>query len=46
MIITINRETGSGGHIAGQMLAEELGYIFYDKEINAEGGTGKCLRHE
>lgn len=36
MIITISRETGSGGHTVGQMLAEKLGYAFYDKEIVAE----------
>ncbi len=36
MIITISRETGSGGHTIGQMLAEKLGYRFYDKEIVAE----------
>ena len=33
MIITISRETGSGGHTVGKMLAEKLGYAFYDKEI-------------
>lgn len=32
-IITISRETGSGGHSIGKMLAEKLGYAFYDKEI-------------
>ncbi|MBE5807147.1 MAG: cytidylate kinase-like family protein [Clostridiales bacterium] len=31
-IITINREYGSGGYIVGQMLAERLGYEFYDKK--------------
>ena len=36
MIITISRETGSGGHTIGQMLAEKLGYRFYDKEIITE----------
>lgn len=35
MIITISRETGSGGHTVGQMLAQRLGYDFYDKEIVA-----------
>ena len=35
MIITISRETGSGGHAVGQLLAERLGYTFYDKEIVA-----------
>ena len=33
MIITISRETGSGGHTIGKMLAEHLNYKFYDKEI-------------
>lgn len=33
MIITISRETGSGGHTVGKMLARQLGYDFYDKEI-------------
>lgn len=32
-VITISRETGSGGHTIGQMLAEKLGYDFYDGEI-------------
>ena len=36
MIITISRETGSGGHTIGKMLAERLGYDFYDKEIITE----------
>lgn len=35
MIITISRETGSGGHTVGRLLAEKLGYAFYDKEIVA-----------
>ncbi len=33
MVITISRETGSGGHTVGKMLAEQLGYDFYDKEL-------------
>ena len=36
MIITISRETGRGGHTVGKMLAERLGYAFYDKEIIQE----------
>ncbi|MDE7323962.1 MAG: cytidylate kinase-like family protein [Lachnospiraceae bacterium] len=42
MIITISRETGSGGHTVGRLLAEKLGYDFYDKEIVASvaGGMG------
>ncbi len=35
MVITISRETGSGGHTVGKLLAEKLGYTFYDKEIVA-----------
>lgn len=32
-VITIGREFGSGGHDVGKMLAEQLGYAFYDEEI-------------
>lgn len=32
-VITIGREFGSGGHELGKMLAEQLGYAFYDEEI-------------
>ena len=32
-IITISRETGSGGHTVGERLAQRLGYAFYDAEI-------------
>ena len=32
-VITIAREYGSGGRRIGQMLAKELGYHFYDREI-------------
>lgn len=35
MVITISRETGSGGHTVGRLLAERCGYDFYDKEIVA-----------
>lgn len=35
LIITISRETGSGGHTVGRLLAERLDYDFYDKEIVA-----------
>jgi cytidylate kinase len=39
MIIAISRQTGSGGHTVGKLLAEKLGYEFYDKEIVAEVAT-------
>ncbi len=32
-IITISREYGSGGRLIGKLVAEKLGYKFYDKEI-------------
>ena len=32
-IITISREYGSGGRLIGKLVAESLGYDFYDKEI-------------
>lgn len=32
-IITIGRQCGSGGHTIGKMVAERLGWDFYDKEI-------------
>lgn len=32
-IITISREFGSGGRTIGKMVAEKLGYKFYDAEI-------------
>ena len=35
-IITISREFGSGGRTIGKLLAEKLGYAFYDKELTKE----------
>ncbi|MBQ0050874.1 MAG: cytidylate kinase-like family protein [Treponema sp.] len=32
-IITISREYGSGGRLIGKMVADQLGYEFYDREI-------------
>ena len=32
-IITISREYGSGGQVIGHLVAKELGYNFYDKEL-------------
>lgn len=34
-IITISREYGSGGRTIGEMVANKLGYAFYDKELIA-----------
>lgn len=33
IVITISREFGSGGHEIGQMIAQKLGFAFYDKEL-------------
>lgn len=32
-VITIGREFGSAGHDIGRLIAQELGYAFYDKEL-------------
>ncbi|MBQ9263469.1 MAG: cytidylate kinase-like family protein [Clostridia bacterium] len=34
-IITISREFGSGGRELGKRLADQLGYVYYDREIIA-----------
>lgn len=41
-VIVIGRQYGSGGHDIGKMLADRLGYEFYDQEIirMAAGTTG------
>ncbi|MBP5258200.1 MAG: cytidylate kinase-like family protein [Prevotella sp.] len=33
MIITVGRQLGSGGRAIGKLIADKLGYAFYDKEI-------------
>ena len=44
-VITISREFGSGGRTIGRMLAERLGYRFYDKDliedVMAESGLSR-----
>ena len=42
LIITIDREYGSGGHEVGKRLAEQLGIKFFDEELieRAAMGTG------
>ena len=44
-VITIGRQFGSGGHDIGKILAEKLGYDFYDAEIiqMTAGTTGYTL---
>ena len=32
-IVTISREFGSGGRFIAEVLAKELGYAYYDKEL-------------
>lgn len=45
IIITINREYGSGGRFVGKIIADKLGIPFYDKElineISKESGLSK-----
>ena len=43
-LITISRQTGSGGREIGQKLAERLGIRFFDKEIleRAAKESGLC----
>lgn len=43
MIITISREYGSGGHSIGQMVAQELGIEFYDRDIIKEAAKKSGL---
>lgn len=33
IVITISREYGSGGHLIGQRIAQDLGIKFYDKDL-------------
>jgi cytidylate kinase len=33
MVVAISRQTGSGGHTVGKLLAKKLGYKFYDRDI-------------
>lgn len=46
MVITISRETGSGGHTIGKLLAERLGYAFYDKEIVASAAKAMGINEK
>lgn len=43
-IITIGRQFGSGGRYVGRLLAEKLGFPFYDKELLTEAAkhSGIC----
>ncbi len=45
-IITIGREFGSGGRELGKILAEKLGYAFYDKEIITETAKRTSLSED
>ena len=43
MIITIGRQTGSGGHRIAKLVAERLGYKFYDREILNMAAEDSCF---
>lgn len=45
-IVTIGRQCGSGGHTIGKMVAEQLGWAFYDKEIIKEVSARSGLTEE
>lgn len=45
-IITIGRQCGSGGHTIGKLVAERLGWAFYDKEIIKEVSARSGLTEE
>ena len=45
-IITISREFGSGGRELGKLLANELGYNYYDKEIISAVASEKNLNED
>lgn len=45
-IITIGRQCGSGGHTIGKLVAESLGWNFYDKEIIKAVSTRSGLTEE
>lgn len=46
MVITIGREFGSGGRELGKRLADELGVLYYDKEIIKEIATASNLNEQ
>ena len=45
-IITLGRETGSGGHKIGEMLAAKLGVKCYDKELLAAAAKNSGICQE
>ena len=46
LVITIERELGSGGHEIGQALAEKLGIGFYDYNLIEETAKASGLPHD
>ncbi len=45
-LVTISREFGSGGRELGRLLAAELGFTYYDREIEAEIAARTGLHEE
>ena len=45
-VITIGRQFGSGGRELGKMLADELGLLYYDKELLCEAAKQAGIREE
>ena len=46
VIVTIDREFGSGGHEVGRRLAERLGIKFYDEELIARAAANTGYHEE
>lgn len=46
IIVTIDRQYGSGGHIIGMKLAEDLRIPFYDNELIKESSKSSGIREE
>lgn len=46
LIVTIDREFGSGGHEVARRLADRLGFKLYDEEIIARAAAGTGYREE
>ncbi|MDE7387675.1 MAG: cytidylate kinase-like family protein, partial [Muribaculaceae bacterium] len=42
-VVTIGRQFGSGGRVLAKMVADRLGYEFYDKKLLLEAARGSGM---